>query len=351
MLELVYKMDSKSIAHLGLRVRIPLAPPNKLNETASTGVFNSIQLNYHLIFIKSCMGDVLMYICQFCGKEIKNKSGLTCHEKYYCNLSTYHHDIVTYTKHKKVKCSNCNKLIDVACIKKHEQACINGYKIDIDNHNAYHLDHDDLFCKFCGKECKNKNSLVQHEIRCRDNPNRKSYDSLATWSSINLKGKTKETSDVVRKQSEKVKKLYVEGILIRSNSGKGIGYKCGWYKDIWCDSSWELAFLIYNLEHGVDIKRNSDAFQYKDLSGIFHTYYPDFVIGDTYYEIKGKVTGITQLKIDAVCNSGHKIILITYSKIRKYLSYAKNKYGKMFYNLYDLDKPSWRNYNKFKEDK
>jgi very-short-patch-repair endonuclease len=24
-------------------------------------------------------------------------------------------------------------------------------------------------CKFCGKECKNKNSLVQHEIRCKSN--------------------------------------------------------------------------------------------------------------------------------------------------------------------------------------
>lgn len=26
-------------------------------------------------------------------------------------------------------------------------------------------------CEFCGKECKNKNSLAQHEIRCKDNPN------------------------------------------------------------------------------------------------------------------------------------------------------------------------------------
>lgn len=29
-----------------------------------------------------------------------------------------------------------------------------------------------MICKFCGKECKNKNSLVQHEIRCKLNPNR-----------------------------------------------------------------------------------------------------------------------------------------------------------------------------------
>ena len=29
-----------------------------------------------------------------------------------------------------------------------------------------------LNCKFCGKECKNKNSLSQHQIRCRSNPDR-----------------------------------------------------------------------------------------------------------------------------------------------------------------------------------
>ena len=27
-------------------------------------------------------------------------------------------------------------------------------------------------CKYCGKECKNKNSLAQHEIRCKLNPNK-----------------------------------------------------------------------------------------------------------------------------------------------------------------------------------
>lgn len=28
-------------------------------------------------------------------------------------------------------------------------------------------------CQFCSKECKNKNSLSQHQVRCIDNPNRK----------------------------------------------------------------------------------------------------------------------------------------------------------------------------------
>lgn len=30
----------------------------------------------------------------------------------------------------------------------------------------------ELFCQFCNKEYKNKNSLHQHEIRCKENPNK-----------------------------------------------------------------------------------------------------------------------------------------------------------------------------------
>lgn len=29
-----------------------------------------------------------------------------------------------------------------------------------------------MICKYCGRECKNKISLVQHEIRCKQNPYR-----------------------------------------------------------------------------------------------------------------------------------------------------------------------------------
>ena len=34
------------------------------------------------------------------------------------------------------------------------------------------IDHNDLYCKYCGKLCKNKNSLAQHECRCDKNPNK-----------------------------------------------------------------------------------------------------------------------------------------------------------------------------------
>lgn len=34
-----------------------------------------------------------------------------------------------------------------------------------------------FICRYCGKECKHKNSLAQHELRCKQNPNRKVYKS------------------------------------------------------------------------------------------------------------------------------------------------------------------------------
>lgn len=70
---------------------------------------------------------------------------------------------------KKIPCKNCGKEITIANYNKHYSACINP-----NSHINKHLQKQDiisLFCRFCHKECKNKNSLVQHEIRCKLNPN------------------------------------------------------------------------------------------------------------------------------------------------------------------------------------
>lgn len=114
-----------------------------------------------------------------------------------------------YKEHKKIACKNCGRLIDVGCIVRHENACINGYKND--KMNMYHLDHDDLYCKFCKKECKNKNSLAQHELRCKYNPDRKDTDKFAIYIRKYRKGKTKENCEDVAKQAQTLKNKYANG--------------------------------------------------------------------------------------------------------------------------------------------
>ena len=116
---------------------------------------------------------------------------------------------------------------------------------------------------------------------------------------------------------------------IRVGSGRG---KSGWYKGYWCDSSWELAYVIYNLDHNIEFERNKEGFEY-EYNNEKHKYYPDFILEDgTYVEIKGYKSEITNAKIKYF---PHKIKLIYKENIKYYLNYVIEKYGNKFIKQYE----------------
>jgi len=113
----------------------------------------------------------------------------------------------------------------------------------------------------------------------------------------------------------------------RKGSGRG---KSGWYKNYWCDSSWELAWVIYNLEHNISFERNKKYYYYK-WNNKQLKYFPDFVRGEELIEIKGFATKKTKAKIKVVPN-----LKILFEKdIKKELDYVKSKYGNDFIKLYE----------------
>lgn len=67
----------------------------------------------------------------------------------------------------------------------------------------------------------------------------------------------------------------------------GVRGRChyGTYKGFHCDSSYELAFVVYCLEHNIDIVRNKTGFKYQ-YNNQEHLYYPDFIVNNEYIEIK-----------------------------------------------------------------
>jgi transcription elongation factor Elf1 len=115
---------------------------------------------------------------------------------------------------------------------------------------------------------------------------------------------------------------------IKKGSSRG---KCGWYKGYWCDSSYELAFIIYNLDHGIKFERNKMGFRY-EFEGEFKLFYPDFIINGDYVEIKNYKSDLTDAKI---CNFPHKIDVVYKTDITKYTNYVIDKYGKDFIKLYE----------------
>lgn len=114
----------------------------------------------------------------------------------------------------------------------------------------------------------------------------------------------------------------------RLGSGRGMG---GWYNGIHCDSSWELAYVIYCLDHKIDIKRNTKKFKYIYENKI-HYYIPDFIVENDYVEIKGYTNSQWLAKLKYF-----EFELTTYYKndLLDIFNYVEFKYGKNYMKLYD----------------
>ena len=115
------------------------------------------------------------------------------------------------------------------------------------------------------------------------------------------------------------------------------------YDDILFESSWELAFYLYHKDKGHKIIKEPCYFSYVYNKQVHH-YFPDFKVGNRYYEIKGNqflkfykngkiktlicvydetLNGLYNAKYK--CMKQHKVKIITSVEIKKYLDYV-NKY-------------------------
>lgn len=171
-----------------------------------------------------------------------------------------------------------------------------------------------MLCKFCGKECKNNNSLRNHERLCRSNPNRQ---NPATWNSgLGRKGtnhytKAKELGLAKPEMSKETRLKLSEGNKKRTpawhkENGKKISKTIQkkvaegtWhtslakhmhknYNGINLHGSWELAYAQYLDKNKILWIRNTKSFSYQ-FSQKHRKYTPDFYLPelDEYIEIKG----------------------------------------------------------------
>ncbi len=261
--------------------------------------------------------------CDKCQKEIKDKSGLSNHKKICGNVP----------RQETKPCEYCNKLQDGSygsgrfC----DEKCARGFaskakrkeinekmskKLKGKNkglESSYYKAHPDkgknyipridIFCKKCGKKIRFDSKL------CR-NCNPKDIENRKKISMAN-KGKC-------------------GGI----RNGGGFG-KMGWYRGYYCHSSWELAWVIYNLEHNITFKRNIMGFKY-----VFNQqeslYYPDFILEDnSYVEIKGYAKERDYAKFQYF---PYKLKILHKEDLKDVFDYVKNKYGSDFIKMYENKK-------------
>ncbi len=233
------------------------------------------------------------------------------------------------------------------------------------------------YCKYCNKQCHSKNSLIQHELRCSKNPNRipltghrwkigerknipsgtkgkivinngkehkyiypEELDNFTKLGWIqgvtnNYKELMKEKSTGIAATPEKeLKRKEKISKTMRNNPNSG-GYrqgsgrgKRGWYKGIYCDSSWELAFVVYHIDHNLYIERCREKRKYV-FENKQHNYYPDFITDDGIIEIKGWKNDKWLEKQ----KQNTDIKTLYGEEMKPYLEYVINKYGEEFYNV------------------
>ena len=195
-------------------------------------------------------------------------------------------------------------------------------------------------CKYCDKECKNKNSLTQHEIRCSKNPNRikivsnfikyneqiKAGVREKTCSNQYVKAKLlglpkpeiseetrwkignywrgrKHTTEEIEKISQGMKRAVRERPESYSASNVNGRVKKVEYNEMIFDSSWEVIVAKYLEDNQINWIRPNTGIPYI-YDGSEHLYFPDFYLidYDLYIETKGLVRDKDPYKWDAVDN-------------------------------------------------
>lgn len=181
-------------------------------------------------------------------------------------------------------------------------------------------------CKYCGKECKNKNSLVQHEIRCKENPNKiqlpesnfikynkdiKSGKRTKVYSNQYIKAELlglpkPEVSPETRMKNAKGGKNQIWDMERRCRHSESMkravkdhpmSYSCNFvngrtprleYNGVILNGTWELIVAKYLDFNNIKWERPSIPFEYI-WENKTHLYYPDFYLPeyDIYLEVKG----------------------------------------------------------------
>lgn len=204
-----------------------------------------------------------------------------------------------------------------------------------------------MICRFCGKTYSDR-GIRNHENQCRENPNSVIQHKpagfkggLTPWN----KGLTKQTDARVAKNAASISSaisghnVTAATRLKLSNTAKkrGLGGynplggrgKKGWYNGIWCDSSWELAFVIYNIEHNIPVRKCKEVRLY-EWKGTTRKYHPDFVVDGVITEIKGYDSPQWQAK-----HTANPDVVVKFAKdLQHVFDYVTHKYGKDFIRLY-----------------
>ena len=285
----------------------------------------------------------MSHICKYCGKEFETSQKLGGHVS-RCSLNpNKNQEKIQQKKKENFEKRNPLEKYILKC-----QVCGKEYKLQI-RHKQFE---EGKYKKTCCFECSHKlttlntnleeknkkiSKSMEGNISSNRNENFSYYKECKYCGNIFDIRLRKNKSDFCCEECKnKSKHEKLSKIAKKSNFG---GYypnsiknhHHGNYKGIHCDSSWELAYLVWCLEHNIKIERCKEVRYYK-LNKQTRKYFPDFIVEGQIIEIKGYNDKGSQIKSEQ--NPDIKVLL--YDDLKESLDYTINKYGNKFWEvLYD----------------
>lgn len=303
-----------------------------------------------------------MYNCKYCGKEFEKHYSLAAHVS-MCNQSPNYDEnrkkrsirqkgqfkltqkMINEHPEKYIKkdfiinCPKCGKEFIITC-----------------NQNTYDKG---KYKHYCSRKCANSH-IVSDETKLKIGNGVKTSEKFKVNNKLAIKNRINtiflKTNKIINCRnceklfnyktiingkmsssyycSEQCKQEYIHKVAIQNGGfkeGSVKNFKSGWYKGIHCDSSWELAFLIYNFDNDIKVERCKEIRYYIDVNGEQHEFHPDFIINNQIYEIKG----LQDINYINKQNYNKDIKFLFKNDIQPYIEYAQNKYGENFIDLYD----------------
>lgn len=279
--------------------------------------------------------------CLNCGKDVKNKyCNVSCQNTYQCTgrkLTSEHIEKMMFIRNSKWK------KFDVCCNKCGKIFVVEEYNVLNPKKEKYFCSRSCANSKVWSQEDKNKKSISAKKSEKVKEANKKNArifngkifggirhgrvkTELIKTPCLHCGKDIEHKTTVEKKYHSECWKECSGGF--REGSSRG---KSGWYKGYWCDSSWELAWVIYNLEHEISFERNKKGFEYffENKKSLF---YPDFIVSEKYVEIKN----FNSKRLEAKLKYFKKEISVLYKKdLKNIFDYVIEKYGKNYISLYE----------------
>lgn len=124
----------------------------------------------------------------------------------------------------------------------------------------------------------------------------------------------------------------------RPGSGRA---KTGYYKGIYCGSTYELAWVVYQLDHNLEFSRFETCLIHP-VTG--KKYFPDFIQDGKIIEIKGyESIESVNIKTEIAELNGYSVCVKRKQDLQNEFQWLKEKYNlsKDYYHLYDGYKPQY----------